>query len=971
MKAGASLSTPLDLNGNTAFHYAARSGRSRRTHAMEWLFTQGADMTCLNNRALTPINLAAFDGNLEAVKWLVAHGAAFTLAECKGCTPLHCAAVMGHLSTMEWLLKEGADLTVIGLFGGTPLQCAALNGHVAAMELLVLYGAEVDATDEAGATALHVAAGNDQVGAMHWLVEHGADMVATRHGDGSTPLDHATVEGHADAAAWLANRIKDASTLHACTSQSFKSTVDTEPVVSRLLQLRNERTRKIAQAKQCLCESAEHTSAAHTQARSKQLKEAKEAVAWVLTKLPEDNEAVVLYAKVKQAEEEASEAAMSLLLAEEDEANGAGSGGHTRKKVRSKKSKGKKRRKGKKVYAAPLTDAEENPVLEAEISLSLRMKSDISELIGGLHHAAHNLGRRNSHTVRKRHPCDLIDIEDAHEQLRRRVPPLSCSDSDGAHAADIGDNTNHVACSSKTSVQNVIIGSSVCEGRYPVAGPVVSLARHEASALSIATEDTEANGSHVCIEAHGTCPRACRGCGGARENAPSDTTMNMDVAPGEGRDEVDSTQDTGSTGDHRKPCEVNPEAATGPENTNLTTPQEEVGAPDSPTVLELQQRVKQLLFHEAENQLLKQQIKQLADKALAADAAESSKKQQLQQPTDRADGTSQDFSLVEQNRDLKRKVSALAGKVSILEEEFAVLTEVTRQQTADAKQENAEVALDKADLVEEMACLKQKLDVANGHVTNAELRFDDLQSKFELLEQMFLPVQAENEERKHMLAEMRQVAIKISRSRQDLDLPTTRMGELNNVRLAELGISTEEISLLQDIVCDPNFHPWRVQKRSVRGGSGDDEVETVVNWADERLQALVRQHGSNDSTGQKVAHEALRCNKELQQWNPSGGYCVTIPYHNSARRELRPGELLQLAAGIDVPGCRPAVSGGVQAASAGVRRGGNETPQRRHHGPPAARVRLPQTPVPHAGRTLGSAGAPASISWASVVNSPQ
>jgi hypothetical protein len=48
----------------------------------------------------------------------------------------------------------------------------------------------------------------------------------------------------------------------------------------------------------------------------------------------------------------------------------------------------------------------------------------------------------------------------------------------------------------------------------------------------------------------------------------------------------------------------------------------------------------------------------------------------------------------------------------------------------------------------------------------------------------------------------------------------------------------------------------------------------------------------------------LRCHKDLQQWNPSGGYCVTILYHHGKQRELKPDELLKIAVGIDVAGCR-------------------------------------------------------------------
>jgi hypothetical protein len=185
--------------------------------------------------------------------------------------------------------------------------------------------------------------------------------------------------------------------------------------------------------------------------------------------------------------------------------------------------------------------------------------------------------------------------------------------------------------------------------------------------------------------------------------------------------------------------------------------------------------------------------------------------------------------------------------------------------------------------------------------------FEELRSKFELLDQMFQPVHTENEQRKLMLADTRKTALEISRSRQDLRVPTKRMGELDNVHLHRLGVAVEEISLLQDTVCNPLFYPWRTRQIE----EGGEDVETVVNWADEQLQTMVRKYeGCGSGRGREVAEEVLRCNKELQQWNPSGGYCVTIPYHHGEQRELKPDELLKIAVGMNVSGCRSAADGG-------------------------------------------------------------
>jgi hypothetical protein len=85
-----------------------------------------------------------------------------------------------------------------------------------------------------------------------------------------------------------------------------------------------------------------------------------------------------------------------------------------------------------------------------------------------------------------------------------------------------------------------------------------------------------------------------------------------------------------------------------------------------------------------------------------------------------------------------------------------------------------------------------------------------------------------------MLTDLRKAAISISRPRQDLHFPTKRMGELDSGHLYRLRVSVEQISRLQQIVCDPNFYPRRT--RQVHPGS--EEVETVVHWAHEKLRAI-------------------------------------------------------------------------------------------------------------------------------------
>ena len=283
----------------------------------------------------------------------------------------------------------------------------------------------------------------------------------------------------------------------------------------------------------------------------------------------------------------------------------------------------------------------------------------------------------------------------------------------------------------------------------------------------------------------------------------------------------------------------------------------------------------------------------------------------------------------------KLRLDALvAEKEALAAEKDALVAVKDAEKEAVAAEKDAEIAR-----------LKESLRAADEKVAVQEVglspEYEELRAKFELLEQMYQPVQTENEQRKEMLTDLRKAAIGISRSRQDLHFPTKRMGEVDSAHLHRLGVAVEQISRLQQIVCDPNFYPWRTRQVS----PGSEEVETVVHWADEQLQAVVRAYdqGTN-SKGRQVTEEVLRCSKELQQWNPSGGYCVTIPYHYGEQRELKPDELLKIAAGLEVTGCRAVAGNGGAGAGAAV----------------AGPARPPRSQVPRA---------PGAALWSNVVSS--
>jgi ankyrin repeat protein len=74
---------------------------------------------------LTPLHIAAREGNRELVEWLIAHGADLKAIDDRhGATPLGWAAYYGKPAPIEALLGAGADPKHRNSYGLTPYQVA-------------------------------------------------------------------------------------------------------------------------------------------------------------------------------------------------------------------------------------------------------------------------------------------------------------------------------------------------------------------------------------------------------------------------------------------------------------------------------------------------------------------------------------------------------------------------------------------------------------------------------------------------------------------------------------------------------------------------------------------------------------------------------------------------------------------------------------------------------------------------------
>lgn len=221
------LKQKVDVNvaqgdGTTALHWAAYSDD---LEMMQWLIQAGADLSATTRLgAMTPLAIAATNGNAATIQELVKAGADPKAANSNGTTPLMMAAAAGKPEAIKLLLDAGADPNARDLTNDqTPVMFAAALNRSQAIRLLAGRGADVDllsAVSEAkanksshdeqraksiatvgGNAALHFAAREGQLEAVKALLEAGAEVnQISRASDGMTPLVQAIINGRFDVA---------------------------------------------------------------------------------------------------------------------------------------------------------------------------------------------------------------------------------------------------------------------------------------------------------------------------------------------------------------------------------------------------------------------------------------------------------------------------------------------------------------------------------------------------------------------------------------------------------------------------------------------------------------------------------------------------------------------------------------------------------------------------------------------------
>ena len=192
----------------TKVYQAASDGSSDLTDLLKKLKPEQSK-TALETKTkdgshfVTPLIIAAHNGNLNSVRSLLRYGAdieargTLTIDDevIEGCAPLWAAAASGRLDVVKLLIERNADVDSRTLTGSTPLRVAAHEGHLDVVRCLVESGADVNARTITENTPLTAACSHGHLNVVIYLIDKGAFM-DLQNKDGSTALHVAAQRGH-------------------------------------------------------------------------------------------------------------------------------------------------------------------------------------------------------------------------------------------------------------------------------------------------------------------------------------------------------------------------------------------------------------------------------------------------------------------------------------------------------------------------------------------------------------------------------------------------------------------------------------------------------------------------------------------------------------------------------------------------------------------------------------------------------
>lgn len=138
------------------------------------------------NTKLTPLMMAASDGNVICLNQLINSGVEVNATDDKGSTALFYAS--NSLECTKSLIQAGANVSVENYMDSTPLIEAMWSGNIKVAQELITHGADVNQTTRRRYTALYEAAEDGFITEVEFLLQSGANPNIPIELNNNTPL---------------------------------------------------------------------------------------------------------------------------------------------------------------------------------------------------------------------------------------------------------------------------------------------------------------------------------------------------------------------------------------------------------------------------------------------------------------------------------------------------------------------------------------------------------------------------------------------------------------------------------------------------------------------------------------------------------------------------------------------------------------------------------------------------------------
>jgi ankyrin repeat protein len=168
--------------------FCAVSSEGKEIERLDAILEAGGDPNVRGGLPLSPLELAAREGNASAAQKLLAYGADPNSSKAGIDPPLYYAIISGSLEMVRALADNGADCKVRFRNGRTPMMLAAEGGDHEMGRILQSNGVSLNEMTLEGLTSLHIAAMSGSRIFYKWLLEEGANKNA-KDARGKTATD--------------------------------------------------------------------------------------------------------------------------------------------------------------------------------------------------------------------------------------------------------------------------------------------------------------------------------------------------------------------------------------------------------------------------------------------------------------------------------------------------------------------------------------------------------------------------------------------------------------------------------------------------------------------------------------------------------------------------------------------------------------------------------------------------------------